>query len=123
MLSKNDEIMLEKIRNILDEIHKEYSKIYGRRRKTDGNIALYVEYGSSVKRFVEPKIRIEIISYTLAVDSREKLFIFDSIQEAYNQVEEWYLVRREELKQMSLEDRTAMAAKVDSGEFDSKVSE
>jgi hypothetical protein len=112
MLNKNEEIMLAKIKAILDEISADYAKLYGKRRKTDGNVALYVEYGASGNRLSEPNIRIEIISYTLAKDPREKIFIFNSIEEAYTQVELWYAERQIELSLLLNEDRVTIAKKI-----------
>lgn len=114
MLNKNEEIMLAKIKAILDEVSNDYVKLHGRKRKTDGNVALYVEYGSSGSRLSKPNIRIEIISYTLAQNPREKLFIFDSIEEAYQQIEKWYSERSSELASLPSGDRTFMAKKINS---------
>lgn len=112
MLTKNDEIMLDKIKSILDEIYREHSKIFGKRRKTDGTVALYVEFGSSAARLDSPHIKVEIISYSLAHNSRETLFIFDSIADAYKQVEAWYKVRKKELKELANEDRVSIAKNI-----------
>jgi hypothetical protein len=112
MLNKNEEIMLAKIKAILDEVSTDYAKLYGKKRKTDGSVALYVEYGTSGSRLSEPNIRIEIISYTLAQDPREKLFIFESIEAAYIQIEQWYEARKKELASLFSEDRTTIAEKI-----------
>jgi hypothetical protein len=112
MLNKNEEIMLSKIKTILDEVSADYAKLYGKKRKTDGSVALYIEYGSSSKRLSAPNIRIEIISYTLANDSREQLFIFNSIEEAYDQINDWYQKRTRELSDLTKEDRTMIAEKI-----------
>jgi hypothetical protein len=96
-----------------DEIAKETSKLTGKAKKMDGTITLIVEFGTSRDRLSEPEIKVEIISYSLA-KQKEKMFLFDSIELAYEQVSLWYQERKVELVELAKMDRNDIAYKINS---------
>lgn len=113
MLTNSQDIMLYQIQSMADEIAKETSKLTGKAKKMDGTITLIVEFGTSRDRFSEPEIKVEIISYSLA-KQKEKMFLFDSIELAYEQVSVWYQERKVELVELAKLDRNDIAHKINS---------
>lgn len=111
MLTNSQEIMLYQIQSMADEIAKETSKLTGKAKKTDGTITLLIELGSSRDRLIEPEIKVELISYSLA-KQKEKMFLFDSIDLAYEQVSLWYQDRKIELIELAKLDRNNIANKI-----------
>jgi hypothetical protein len=113
MLTNSQDIMLYQIQSMADEIAKETSKLTGKAKKMDGTITLIVEFGTSRDRLSEPEIKVEIISYSLA-KQKEKMFLFDSIELAYEQVSLWYQERKVELVELAKMDRNDIAYKINS---------
>jgi hypothetical protein len=113
MLTNSQDIMLYQIQSMADEIAKETSKLTGKAKKADGTITLLIELGTSRDRLLDPTIRVEIISYSLA-KQKEKMFLFDSIDLAYEQVTLWYQERKIELVELSKLDRNNIADKINS---------